>query len=596
MKIIIRVWMLLLFCIPFLHANAQEVVSSSGSSYTTANLKLDFTIGEVVIFTGSNSSTIVNQGFHQETKAYYVDQDADGFGNAGIFVWSIAQPSGYVVNNTDCDDNNFSVNLTGSEICGNSIDEDCSGADLVCPLSGILAAENFSNIGQFGTGVQSTQSVNLSYGSNSVESPGLGSDLWYKFIAQNNAVRIALTGSNIAEDDNDLGLYNNPTTTGVQLIPISTENDVHPASLGVSADGGNEILFYSNLVAGNTYYILVRNNNATPGICALTVSYLKGSQADIGPYTGYTGVYGNTCQNFKGAFRANGTNYTVKRWTDMTGTGTPVWTYVIPSNSTICQLGKILPPNMSGATITYPITVDVTYTLPDAYGNMNTINAYGNVVTGVGLNSEAGLIVRTTDACPVFKSPTTGSVATNRSICGVDRYEWQFTEANSAGAPIGLPNPTPIYGPAGASRVLSLSTVPGIAGAKFYNVKIRTKHVDGVSLSSWGNTSCVKTIGAVGMAVENNEFISIRGKNELQVKLFPNPNNGHTVNLYAEGIEGEMQLRITDAAGRLVFVNRYVVEGTLNTNIDFIQTLADGMYLVETIHHGESQTMRMLVN
>jgi hypothetical protein len=127
---------------------------------------------------------------------------------------------------------------------------------------------------------------------------------------------------------------------------------------------------------------------------------------------------------------------------------------------------------MSGATITYPITVDVTYTLPDAYGNMNTINAYGNVVTGVGLNSEAGLIVRTTDACPVFKSPTTGSVATNRSICGVDRYEWQFTEANSAGAPIGLPNLTPIYGPAGASRVLSLSTVPGIAGAKFYNVKI----------------------------------------------------------------------------------------------------------------------------
>jgi hypothetical protein len=98
------------------------------------------------------------------------------------------------------------------------------------------------------------------------------------------------------------------------------------------------------------------------------------------------------------------------------------------------------------------------------------------------------------------------------------------------------------------------------------------------------------------MVVENNGFISTEGKNELQVKLFPNPNNGHSVNLYAEGIEGEMQLRITDAAGRLVFVNRYIVEGTLNTNIDFGQSLADGMYLVETIHHGESQTMRMLVN
>ena len=596
MKIIIRVGMLLLFCMPFLHANAQEVLSSSGSSYATANLKLDFTIGEVVVFTGSNSNTIVNQGFHQETKMYYVDQDADGFGNASIFVWSIAQPSGYVVNNTDCDDNNFSVKPSGSEICGNTIDEDCSGTDLVCPLTGILAAVNLINVGQFGTGVQSSQSVNLSYGSNSIESPGVGSDLWYKFIAQHNAVRISLKGSNTVGDDNDLGLYNNPTTTGVQLTPISTENDVHPTSLGVSQDGGNEILFYSNLVAGNTYYILVRNNNATPGICTLTMSYLKGSQADVGPYTGYTGVYSNTCQNFKGAFRANGKNYTVNRWADMTGTGTPVWTYVIPFNSTICQLGKIFPSNMSGALITYPITVYVTYTLPDAYGNMNTINAHGNVVTGVGLNSEIGLIVRSTDACPAYKSPTTGSVATNRSVCGVDRYEWQFTEASSAGTPIGLPNPTPIYGPVGASRILALSGVPGISGAKFYNVKIRTKHVDGVSLTSWGNTSCVKTIGAVGMVVENNGFISTEGKNELQVKLFPNPNNGHSVNLYAEGIEGEMQLRITDAAGRLVFVNRYIVEGTLNTNIDFGQSLADGMYLVETIHHGESQTMRMLVN
>jgi hypothetical protein len=141
-----------------------------------------------------------------------------------------------------------------------------------------------------------------------------------------------------------------------------------------------------------------------------------------------------------------------------------------------------------------------------------------------------------------------------------------------------------------------LSGVPGISGAKFYNVKIRTKHVDGVSLSLWGNTSCVKTIGALGMVVENNDFISTKGKNDLQVKLFPNPNNGHSVSLYAEGVDGEMQLRITDATGRLVFANRYVVEGTLNASIDFSQSLADGMYLVETIHHGESQTMRMLVN
>ncbi len=35
----------------------------------------------------------------------------------------------------DCNDNNAAINLSATEICGNGIDEDCSGADLACPSS-----------------------------------------------------------------------------------------------------------------------------------------------------------------------------------------------------------------------------------------------------------------------------------------------------------------------------------------------------------------------------------------------------------------------------------------------------------------------------
>ena len=44
---------------------SQEVVSSQGDSYTNTGGSLDFTIGEVVTFTGSNVENILTQGFHQ---------------------------------------------------------------------------------------------------------------------------------------------------------------------------------------------------------------------------------------------------------------------------------------------------------------------------------------------------------------------------------------------------------------------------------------------------------------------------------------------------------------------------------------------------
>ena len=51
-------------------------------------------------------------------------------------VSACSQPSGYVLNNTDCDDSNASVNAGGTEICGNGIDDDCIGGDLACNVPG----------------------------------------------------------------------------------------------------------------------------------------------------------------------------------------------------------------------------------------------------------------------------------------------------------------------------------------------------------------------------------------------------------------------------------------------------------------------------
>jgi hypothetical protein len=55
---------------------------------------------------------------------YYRDADGDTFGNASVSAASCFQPAGYVLNSSDCDDNNANINPSIAEIC-NAIDDNC---------------------------------------------------------------------------------------------------------------------------------------------------------------------------------------------------------------------------------------------------------------------------------------------------------------------------------------------------------------------------------------------------------------------------------------------------------------------------------------
>ena len=54
---------------------SQEVISNQGDSYNDSNTILDFSIGEVVTFTGTTSDNNLTQGFHQSNWTFVSIKD-----------------------------------------------------------------------------------------------------------------------------------------------------------------------------------------------------------------------------------------------------------------------------------------------------------------------------------------------------------------------------------------------------------------------------------------------------------------------------------------------------------------------------------------
>ncbi|MFC1854959.1 choice-of-anchor Q domain-containing protein [Thermodesulfobacteriota bacterium] len=73
-----------------------------------------------------------------EISLWYKDSDGDGYSD-GTTEYASLRPTGYklvgelTATSGDCNDNNSTAHLNGTEVCRDGIDQDCSGADDVCP-------------------------------------------------------------------------------------------------------------------------------------------------------------------------------------------------------------------------------------------------------------------------------------------------------------------------------------------------------------------------------------------------------------------------------------------------------------------------------
>jgi hypothetical protein len=81
---------------------------------------------------------------------FYRDKDGDGYGDANDQTLACAQPTGYVSNSSDCNDNDPDMNPAKTEICDRK-DNDCDGQideDIVCEVPLPIARVEISNYGE----------------------------------------------------------------------------------------------------------------------------------------------------------------------------------------------------------------------------------------------------------------------------------------------------------------------------------------------------------------------------------------------------------------------------------------------------------------
>ena len=520
---------------------------------------------------------------------WWSDVDGDGYGSFIYVTGIISGCTGFPntipyfpgVNGNqpyapDCNDSNINIYPGGPEICQNGIDEDCDGtADDGCSnipndnwSDATLVPQNAFPQCVLINGTCLNAAISPQGNTANVASGG-GRDVWYKFVAPSKAVSIKV---------NPVGF------DAVIELQTSAAAEVNVENLVGS--GAQEILNFGNLTAGLTYYVGVRNfANSAGGTFTICISPL------IATTCSGNGSNVELCSNYKPSF-TGATTYTYT----FTGTlSTPVGPTTATISSQIPLSSNALGLRYGG---TYNVTIDANYALLNGLGATENITVLSTQTCSITVNAHASVEVRTAQRCPATMLRNS-FLQGKPFVCGAQNFTVSFRRvSNCIGSSYVDPSAFEVTtAGASSSLMLNFTSPQALIPQNWYEVRWRPNFSYGSG--TYGTARYIFIGGAVMDEALNfdpdTDFVKA-DLNPMDFGIYPNPNNGIQVNLNLTNVAGkDVFVRITDSMGRVVFTNRYGVEGSLNTSVTFARPLAAGFYLIEFTADNEVITERMIV-
>ena len=141
---------------------------------------------------------------------------------------------------------------------------------------------------------------------------------------------------------------------------------------------------------------------------------------------------------------------------------------------------------------------------------------------------------------------------------------------------------------------MPMSSIPSIASNQQFNINIASQHINQQTQSNFGSIQCMRTTAFAGLPVIYNEDPTTQTLGS-RVMIYPNPNQGEGVTISLEGIEGEINMVLIDATGRLLEKTTWNVEEYAQREWRFNQTLSSGLYEIRIQQGSRQETQRMLV-
>jgi hypothetical protein len=224
---------------------------------------------------------------------FYADADGDTYGDDAMPVSQCDLPSGYTVDNTDCDDTEILVNPSEVEVCDDGLDNDCSGDAPECGLPA------------YGSPIDSF--ADLAAGGTSPNNFG-GTDIISGDFNGDGITDMAVSDSGGANSNSDyyagtIEFFYGPISAGSALVADARiEGDDYGAYLGydmanvgdVNADGADDIITGAYQTSTGAYkagavYLFSGPTSGT--------SYASSAQVGVGYGDETFGYYGKGVAN-----------------------------------------------------------------------------------------------------------------------------------------------------------------------------------------------------------------------------------------------------------------------------------------------------------